>query len=451
MGTLQLSDGTTTVSLLDSAGLYLTRRGWKPQVARENELGDDYDDVVEVINLEWMQTTDDSRDTIIHNLNRLNMRAREYQRHRKTTGQVWLAAATHSETNTRYALVKEIYAPEMDGRHWGPNSNVKLTLTITREGAWRDQAPNTNPHSYTSITDQTVYNQVDVDGGTLNYFDVAAASLTGDAYGLPVFQMPFSTTQQKVIVALRSRPSSGDVTPFNPHFNAANFGTATYIVADATAPGGQKWERTILSGSSSMENYVALPAGLQYYTGSFLLYAVCKATTAVFSLQASHSTSTAFVSEFATEAVSIGITTNYQNLYLGRVTLPLSGQIPGVGDPTNYYIHLKCAWTGAGVFSLRNFFLVPTDDGIFQLDLQDQNVAADSILERSWHYSSTNKYVQKSPSPRGRYIRLKPNHYTRFMFFFSRSDAAGGVNPDDSIAPVNLRAATRYLALRGNT
>lgn len=448
MATLQLSDGTTTVSLLDSAGLYLTRRGWNPQVARENELGDNYEDVVEVIHLEWMQTTDDSRDTIMHNLNRLNMRAREYQRHRKTTGQVWLAAATHSETNTRYALVKEIYAPELDNRHWGPNSNVTLTLTITREGAWRDQAPNTNPQSYTSIISDGIYNQVD--SGIVNYIDLANSDLKGDAYFLPVLMMPFVSTQEKLIVALRSHLTSGGIINFNPHFNAANFGTGTYIVADASAPGGQKWERIIAAGSSSMENYVALPAGLQYYTGSFLLYAVCKATTAVFSLQASHSTSTGFVSEFATEAVDIGVTTNYQMLYLGRITLPISGQIPGVGDPANYYIHLKCAWTGAGVFSLRNFFLVPTDDGVFQLDLQDQNVAADSVLERSWHYSSLHIYSYKTPSPRGRYIRLKPNHYTRVMFYFTRTDAAGGVNPDDYI-DFNMRGVARHLALRGNT
>jgi hypothetical protein len=450
MGTLQLTDGTTTIDFLDGSTFYLARGGWEPHIARENEAGDDYDDVVEIIKVNWLQTTDDSRDSTLHNIHRLALKAREYHRLRKTSGQVWLKANTHSETNPRYALVKSVDIENLDARHWGPNRGVDLVLTIIREGAWRDTIPNTVPFSYPEITSNTIYNQVD--GGQVNYVDVAAATLTGDARMLPIFMMPFNSKQSKVIIGVRSRGSSGDVTPFNPHFNAVNVTDTTYRVVDASAPGGYRWERVIGGGSGNITNAIPLPANLQYYTGTFLVYAICKATTSVWTLQLAHGTSSTFPSINLGEVMSIGVTTNFQQLYLGRITLPPAGEIPGLGNPTNYYLNLKAAYTALGTFSLRNLFIVPTDEGVFEVaNMGAQRVAADSILERSWHYDSANRYVENQPTTRGRFISLKPNNYTRMMFFFSRSDADGGVNPDDNMADVTMRGTIRYLGLRGNT
>lgn len=450
-GTLTITDGTTTVDLYDTTALHLSRDGWKPAVAAENAAGDGYEDVTEVIKCEWGQTTDNTRDATIQAINRLAARATENTRRRKITEPVYLWVGTPSETNKRYAIIKNIYSPELDPGHWGPDQPITLTLLINREGDWRYLAPNTSPQSSTSLVSGTITNQSA--GATVNYLDVAAARVLGDALAAPILQVTALTALQKnMLIAVRSRPVLADVTAFNPHFNAVDFGDTTYIAADAAAPGGRKWSRTTV-GAATMTNYVALPAGLSVYAGSFIVYAVVQANTANMSLQVGHSTATAFAKN-ATPATAVPATTNHMPLYLGRITLPPSGAIPGVNNPANYYLNFKVTWTGGGTFSMRNVYIVPVDDGVFSLDNPDLAFFVDSLRERAWNVdnsgSPTNAYMDAAPTPRGRYLRLKPNQNHRIMFFFNQTDAAGGVNPAHT-ATVNVRAVLRCLAIRGNT
>lgn len=447
-GTLTITDGTVSVNLYDASTLYLRRGGWRPAVAKENAAGDDYDDVIEVIGCEWMQTTDDARDATMHNLNYLAAKARQNERQRKLTDQVYFSLNTPSETNVRYGVIKDINVPDLDSWHFGPSQPVKLTITARREGAWRSVSPLTAPQSYPSLGNQTVYNRSV--SGARNYLDIAAASVTGDALALPVLQVSSLSAQQtSFVVALRSRISASDITSFEPHFNAVSFTDATYIVADAAAPGGQKWERTA-AGAGTITNHVALPAGLSVYRGSFLVYGVCRASATGVTLAVGHSISAAFATN-TNPAVTVPVTTNYMPLYLGRITLPPAGLIPGINNPANYYLNLSCTFTAAATFAMRNLYIVPVDDGVFELGNAQAAFFIDSVLERSYAVSApTNRYIDKVVIPRGRYLRLRPNYNHRIMFFFNQADAAGGLDPAHA-ADVDVRATMRYLALRGNT
>lgn len=447
-GFLRLTDGTITVDLYDTNVLHLSQDGWRPVLARENVAGDDYDDVDEVLVCEWLTTTDDNRDTTLHNLNFLGEKARRNVRQRKLTDPVYIWVSTPSETNRRYGVIKDITVPTLDSRHWGPNQPIQLSIAIKREGAYRDQPPITTPQGYTSLVSGTVTNQVA--GANVNYLDVAAADVKGDALALPVVQVAgMSAAQSQVLVALRSRQSAADITAFNPHFNAVNFGDATYVITDASAPGGKKWSHTSVT-PTNVSNYVALPSGLSVYSGSYLVFAVCLVNTASVSLAIGHSVSTTFADN-ANPAVPVPVTTNYMPLYLGRISLPPSGRILGVNNPTNYYLNLKATYSSGATFQLRNIYIVPVDDGIFSLESPAQYFFIDSTQERSWNVDGvSNRYTGKPATGRGRYLRLRPAYNHRIMFFYNQSDASGGVNPAHT-ATVTIRGVMRYLALRGNT
>ena len=454
-GTLTITDGTVSVNLYDASTLYLRRGGWRPGVAKENAAGDDYDDVTEVFSCEWMQTTDDARDTTMHNLNYLAAKARQNERQRKSTGQVYFSLNTPSESNVRYGVIKDINVPDLDSWHYGPGRPVKLTITARREGAWRKDSPLTAPQSYPSLAAATIFNKVD--GAAVNYIDVAAANVTGDALALPVVHLAAVTTPvaPTIIVAVRSRLAAAEITNFNPHFNATNFiyaAEAAFVVADAGAPGGRKWSFSVGSSATRI-NYMPLPSGLNNYTGSFLLYAVVRATGNV-RIRMGHGVQAAITNP--TPSVSIPVTTNYTSVYLGRINIPASGLMPGMANPPDYYINPEISVVGAGTFEMRNFYLVPLDDGAFSIinptNMFEPQLFADSILERCWYAQNYagNAFTNHVPSPRGRYLRLKPKYNHRLLFYFESVDAVGGFNPNYS-ATATVRATMRYLALRGNT
>lgn len=450
MAYLQITDGSTTVDFLDTATLYLARNGWEPRIARENDAGDGYEDVVEVIRLTWAQTTDDSRDSTLHNIHRLGRKAREYGHQRRVVNPVWMRVATHSETNSRYALVRSVEVEKLDARHWGPNQRVDLVVTITREGGWQDVAPTSTPTTVVATT--TVENQVD--GSNANSVTVAAADVPGDGLALPIIQMVDSVAQEKIIIALRAKEDDGHLSSFISHINAADFQNTSNITADAGAPGGSKWERTALSGSGSQTKGAPLADDLQYYTGNFLVYAVMKVSHSnVFTVQVGHySTFGPSPLENAQEAVAVNTTTNYQAVYLGRITLPAYGEIPSLADPADYYINLMVSWASASTasFQVRTVFIVPLDDGVMTLEPAAIRRYIDSRIERAYSYGSSGEYWETPDIMRGRFLKLKPNHYNKILFYFWETDANGGFDPANTTS-VTVTLARTHLGLRGNT
>lgn len=185
-----------------------------------------------------------------------------------------------------------------------------------------------------------------------------------------------------------------------------------------------------------------------------MVYAVCKANTDdKFGLIVGHGAdSTGVASTNVQDEVLLSTRSDYNMVYLGRMTLPASEEIPGVsGDFSSYYLHLTSTSKNAstGTFSLRNIFLVPVDEGVMDIDLRDDRVAIDCIVERTYHYTSGGYYSDFVPVPRGRYFKIKPNVQSRLYFYFSRGEYDGGVNPSDEIT-VTLSGLDRFTALRGS-
>lgn len=453
--TLEITDGTTTVNLIDSAGLFLASGGWKPQVTRLKPNVLEYEDMVETLECDWMQTNDNDRATKIQNLMNLGYKAEEYWRKRLVVRPVWMKVSTPSETGARYALIKNIQVTELDSKHFGPNSPVKLVLKITREGAWRSVAPNGSLTSWVAAT--SVQNNVYDDD--VNWLDIQNTDAEGDALGLAKIQIVAANSQERVIVALRSSRSASsadenNLYQFNPHFNAAAiYNSMTDVVADAGAPGGSKWER-VNPGVLKVVKTWELPDDLSDYAGEHLVYAVCKVTTDdKFGLIIGHGAdSTGVASTNVQDEVLLETTTNYQMVYLGRMTLPASEEIPGVnGDFSSYYLHLFSTSKNAstGTFSLRNIFLVPVDEGVMDIDLRDDRVAIDSVIERTYHYTSLGYHSDYVPVPRGRYFKFKPNVFHRLYFYYTRADGDGGVTPSDQLT-VTVTGLDRFTALRGS-
>lgn len=448
MSILLISNGTTTVDLYSLTGLHLRRRGWSPALALENEAGDDYEDVTERI----IVNATGSVITSIQNLHRLAIQARAYQRQRQVVEPVWIEARNSRESNSRFALVKSINLPELSDRFYGPtNQSLPLTIYITREGAWRAVAPNTAPGSYASLISGTVQNSWAFPNS--NRLTIPASSAIGDAHALPVIQMTFSDLAQKTIVALKTGATDAAISSFRSHFNASEFTIGTYLVADAAAPGGQKWERAV-SGSGFMDNFAPLPSPVNVtfpaFAGSYMVFAVARSTANnVVTLAVGQGTNAAASAYNLNQYVKVPMSTDYLPVYLGRKVIPPSGRLPGMSSPANYYLSLRASWDGSATFGLRNLFIVPVGEGVVSLesDLAQLNATIDSVLERAWFADTSGNYVDSVPAMRGRYLRLRPGRSNQLHFFWHREDGKGGVVAADTISG-NIRAAIRYLGVR---
>lgn len=454
--TISVTDGTTTVNLIDSATVHLAAGGWKQQVTRLKPNAQEYEDVVETMELDMLQVDDDDRATKIQNLMNLGFKAEDYWRRRRVVRPVWLQVATPTEAQSRYALVKKIEITELDSKHYGPNAPVKLVLKITREGAWKSVAPNGSLSSWVAAT--AVQNNVYDDD--VNWVDIQKTDVEGDALGLAKIQIVASASQERVIVALRSAKSSSsadetNLQDFNPHFNAAAiYNSLTDVVADAGAPGGSKWERVNPGSGVKTVKTWELPNDLSDYAGEYLVYAVCKVTADDrFGLIVGHGAdSTGVATTNVQEEVLLETTGNYQMVYLGRMTLPASEEIPGVsGDFSSYYLTLFSTSknASAGTFSLRNIFLVPVDEGVMDINLNDDRLAIDGIVERVYHYTASLYHSDYVPVPRGRHFKFKPGVAHRLYFYFTREDGDGGVTPTDELT-VTVTGLDRFMALRGS-
>ena len=451
--TLKVTDGTNTVNFLDSTDLYLAKDGWKPKVARQNEAGDGYEDVIEIITLYWMETVDSLRALTIHTLEQLNTKAKTYWRQNKVDDWVWMEVRTTGESSSRFARVKAIEVDELDSRHFGPARTADLVVTITREGAYSEVSPATTANTVNKSL-SSVYNKQSGTSTTLTNRVKTETTLTFEKYGVPgpvIIEMEESSQQETIIIAQRYSQDETREDTFYSHLNALDFQSTTNIVDDASAPSGKKWERTGLSGVDS-ETKGAFVNGMTYYTGTYLVYAVIKVSADdIFDITIGQNT-TATTLNNALPTVVVPTTTNYQMLYCGRLSIPPGGKIPGLSSSTTWYINMRVGWKGAGgseSFAIRNIFLVPVDYGVMLITPATIRRTVDSRLERVYSYDASNKYLQDADIVRGKFFHMEPNVYHYLHFFCSRSDADGGVDPADTI-DINLRMVPRFLSLRGS-
>lgn len=456
--TLQITDGTTTVNLLNTSGLYLKEKGWKPAVAQEDENGD-YLDMIEVITCTWMETDDDSRAETLKTLKRLDRKAREHWRRRLVDGWVWLAAATHSETDTRYGIIKSIDIKELDTRHWAADGPVEVKLVI-KHILWWHVAPNGTPAtvvSSTSVANKEV-------STTHNHVQITAANVKGDAPALALIELVRSAGDfipGFPYVISRRRGASADLDNFisNLTVNADLLsGSGLTINADAKLPGGQygRWSSTTDTNTARF----ALPNDTEYFAGTYHLYVLCRAgadNLATVSFYPVYSTSvpTPYQPKQPVQASALP-TLEWQSYYVGTINILPRGIVSGYTSPAEYTIGIKCEKSGSVNFDLAGVWLVPAYDGIFQVDefyrpaSTFHTTVIDGRAERAYAVLS-GAVTKANMGYQGRFITLEPNTNQRLYFYQAITDFSADPYWDPTqVANVTVKAIYRYTSLRGN-
>lgn len=459
MGTLNISDGTITVNLLnEQTGLHLKENGWRPAVAEEDENGH-YLDMVEVITLIWNDDDDDTRAETIKQIKQLDRKARRHWRQRKVDAFVWLAASTHSETDTRYGVIKKIEMPEgLSERHWLANQKSELILVITHTIWWGVQ-PDTLATGGGSllIDNQRVYNAVDASGE--NYVTIDAANVKGDAPALTIIKIdhPFVSQYSHIISAIARDSSELDNASLWLNPQAAN--GSTYDVVDSFAPDNWRIERTYTAATVSSAyafEWDVNASDVQYYDGQYLVYCVCRADLAdaikiefrsngVYSTE---SLKTIWVPEHA-DAQTM------EAVYMGHVNVPNGRFIPGGTPSATFTFELfisKPAVTGSDVtFGCYGVFLIPIHQNrIFHTDnvviAPGNSLYINGLIEETY---SSSRFSTRQHHTYGQYITLRPGEDNRLYFHISRQDQLVEFKPSDFF-DLSLWAIPRYSGLRGD-
>lgn len=449
-----------TLSFLNASGAYLTNKGFRQAIAHPDELGV-YPDIEDVILLDWMQTDDDARDTTMRTLQKLGAQARENVRKRKLGNHVWLECSTHSETSTRYAIVKDIIVPDLDERHWGPGGPSRLAVHIIREGLWRHIAPNST--SYTSLATGTIYPYTDATNE--NYLDVNATdNILGDAPSLNIIELDGSVDNNARLIIATKSGTAASLNNFNPFFNANDeLDNAASQQADTNAPDDIN---LTLTGSGDVTlRWNITGANLTYYSGSYLVYVVGVASAdGAMSVAFQHGAPTVGYYETGDYVpVNTAFGSNNHFLYLGRFTLPLPGAIiPGYAYTANYSIELEVDKSSSVTFTFYSLILIPVDEQVFRVLAQGapNKLRIDSNLERTFYLGASDQLLaEPPPTTLGRYIQLQPildplaDVYHRVFFFKSwyydtDDEEYYQFRIDDSA--VTIEAICRYTALRGD-
>lgn len=443
---LKLTDGNDELSLLDASNLYIQE--WYQQIAPKLADGE-YGDVEEQIKLAWMQTSDDSRDTTLQTLDRLAERADEYWRKRKMDGRVWIESRTHSETNSRYALLKAINPKKLDTRHWGPNRPINFETQFTREGAWRGVQPNTSPSAIVSAT--TIYNKNDSDGN--NWVTINDTDAKGGPPGLVIFELDPGTDaplpQNFIIAHAPTNTSLSEVNDFVTHFDAmmeldnnanrkTNTGAADDTMIEVTADTTLRWNLT--SASRKLRNYA----------GEYLIYCVYHHSGAgSATMQFRHGNNYVAGPEVACSSVGSPGTA----AYLGRTRIP-----GGIYNPTlldnDYNLYLDIDITGVFTFRFLDLWVIPVTKSapfvVRKADLSSGVLAVNGDYERTYEQTTGGLHQQTSstaPETQGRYLTYEPGKYNRYHFFWTSNGELALPNYNMS---VTVRIIPRFRALRGN-
>lgn len=444
---LKITNGTDEVNLLDPTALYVS--SWFQQLARKLASGE-YTDVPEVIKCAWMEETDDARDATIQSLYQLAEEVYQFRDQKKLTDWVWLEARTHSETNSRYAILNDLFTAELSKRHWGPDGPVDVAVQLRREGLWRYVAPNGTPATAVSAT--TIYNKQDADGN--NYVTISNTDAKGDAPGLLIFEMdPGATTPlpKHYIIAQKTATNTSDLDDFVPHLDSnLELDNVGKRVADVEGPEDLAIEMT--TDTTLRWNLTAAARKLSNYAGEYLIYAILNQTAGGGSATAQFQHGQNYVAGPAVTIDSPGSPGKAH--YLGRTTIPGGIYNPALTD-ADYDLKLNIDITGTATIKFFDLWLVPISEVtpfvIREAFLDSGVLVANGNLEKVYEQTTGAVYQQTSttpPEPGGRYLQCKPGRYNRFYFFWT---ALGDLAVPNHDLSVTVKLISRCRALRGNT
>ena len=138
---LKITDGTTTVNLLNGSGFELT--GWTPLMP--NNRDDLYEVLAEKLELKLTGSSQDNLASQIQILKKLLRKARQFHDTTWQTTPVYLQAQGSNETGERYALLMDGQLSNLNSIHSSTviltNEMPRATLVLWREAGWRDAVP----------------------------------------------------------------------------------------------------------------------------------------------------------------------------------------------------------------------------------------------------------------------------------------------------------------------
>jgi len=238
--TFQVTDGTTTISLLSVTGIIPPRGGFGGiQLDRANLSGDVLagGDVAENFKLNIIGSSHDNVATQIRALINLLRKAQLYWTTNFQTTPVYLVQQTTNETNARYALVKECYELRFVDVFNHPFEIDKYVenfgLTIVREHPWRSEIPGTLPTAITLTKTDGPADGPEMDVGNarsslaLTYLYNYDASLTAFSANLA------GTTGIALWSVSGSTPAAGDILYIGGEDNLRGF--RHFVIDVATA------------------------------------------------------------------------------------------------------------------------------------------------------------------------------------------------------------------------
>lgn len=180
--TYTITDGTTSISLLNTSGFVPLVGGMgstnydASQLNLRNPV--EYEKIVETYKLKLVSTSHDNAATQMQNLIKLLRKAEQYFSTTWQTTPVYLQVQTSGESNARYALVygtDKLLIPDLYSKIFrGSNLLVDLGINIVREHPWRSGIPGTLPAASTLTATNGPANQTLVQ--VANYRDVTALS-----------------------------------------------------------------------------------------------------------------------------------------------------------------------------------------------------------------------------------------------------------------------------------
>lgn len=453
-GVLRIVGESESINLLDPDGLYLAQKGWRQQIAEPDGLGD-YLDVVEALRLEWMNERDDERGPTVQRLNRLLAEARrkDPRRDPNSFAPVYLEARGHSESEMRYAVLREGKADELPERIWGPSGAVDVATKLTREGAWRAVAPRANALAWPVVSSTTIYNKQDADGD--NYVTIDADDVYGDAEALAVITMDFDSGIMSRAIVAKMIGESADMDDFQSHYNILDEDSGAITKTDDTDAPGNK-------------SYIFAPGGI----GSNTVYWILDAAK----IHAYQRTLAAFAGVEENGTVStkseIGIYSSIRGEYSdidkqdttptvpsspilfvnnGQLTIQ-NAYVPGQTHNANLRLYARLvANDAAASITLYNVFLIPLDGGVFTWDdggEQTDIAQIDGRFERAYSTNSSGETVRKLKTY-GPYLTITPGIDNRLFFYWAQYlNGQYHYMPNDS-ASIDVTIIPRYLALRG--
>lgn len=454
-GTLDITNGTDTVSLLDVLALYLKSKGNRIIPGQRDQFLGEVERVTDVYECSWAETdVDDRADTLI-TLGLLKVQAQENDPDKLPGSQVgdpvWLTRQTHNETNPLYFIVHDIIINELSTREWGAAGPVDLVLTIVRDGDGRKVAPNAAVTSFVTSTTLTNSGNASPDPSV----DITVAETPGDLATLSEIKIEGTSVWSgsndlNFLLWTQSDDDSTELDKFDPLLAPGDNDSGHSDAAISNAMGGRYIALNALAGAN--QDIYWDRANLSKYVGDYQIWAAF--TSAVTDGHRARFWHGDEGYPKGPWVVMDNYGTHPRAYYLGNFRIPNGAYNSGLGDPSTYRFAVEMDWVIGGQFNFYGAWMVKTTYGSYGVEdmkyTTPNKLVLDGVRQQTYFESSSGAFVTGGDSfrPVGRYIRFKPGKRTR-LWAFHRRASNNDVDFNDTFA-LTVGGVPRFSGLRGS-